>query len=190
MATSHVRRPLVLATTTLLAWLSGTGPAAAQVNDPRFANYFLVGQFGEVCTMCEVTVLCQAEAVPATVATVPESGDFTVYVLHTRTFWSQVSTIYDWFISNFSSAPLVGGHDRPVTVHAVVGGVWSSPAERMAHISLEPALLTIDDGHEIERVERRWQRTGTGEPLGYCGRLPLWDTLDIIAARAPQGATP
>jgi hypothetical protein len=184
------RRRLRLPAAALAAALLAPGPAVAQVNDPRFANYFLVGQFGEVCTMCQVTVLCQAEAVPAVVEAVPESGDFTLYVLNTRTFWSQVSTIWEWFISNFSSAPLVGGHDRPVTVYTVAGGAWSPPAERMAHISLEPALLTVDDGLEIDRVERRWQRTGTGEPLGYCARLPLWNTLEVIAARAPQGATP
>jgi hypothetical protein len=180
------RRPLPA---WLAALLFAAAPALAQVNDPRFANYFLVGQFGEVCTMCEVAVLCQAGEVPAAAPAVPADGDFTLYLLRTRTFWSQVSTIYDWFISNFTSAPLVGGHDRPVTVWTVTGGRWSAPVERMAHISLEPALLTVDDGLEIERIERRWQRTG-GEPLGRCGRLPLWDTLDVIAARAPQGATP
>ena len=173
----------------LAALLLAATPALAQVNDPRFANYFLVGQFGEVCTMCEVAVLCQAGEVPAAAPAVPDGGDFTLYLLHTRTFWSQVSTIYDWFISNFTSAPLVAGHDRPITVYTVTNGRWSAPAGRMAHISLEPALLTVDDGHAIERVGRGWQGAG-GEPLGQCGRLPLWDTLDVIAARAPQGATP
>jgi hypothetical protein len=165
-------------------------PARAQVNDPRFANYFLVGQFGEVCTMCQVAVVCRAGEAPPPADAVPAGGDFTLYILNTRTFWSQVSTIWEWFISNFSSAPLVSGHDRPVTVYTVSGGAWSPPAERMAHLSLEPALLTIDDGHEIDRVERRWQRSGGGEALGYCARLPLWDTLEVIAARAPQGAQP
>lgn len=181
-------RPRVPATLTAIALvatalLSAT-PATAQVNDPRFASYFLVGQFGEVCTMCEVAVVCQAGDVPPADTAVPAAGDFTLYLLRTRTFWSQVSTIWDWFISNFSSAPLVGGHERPITVYAVTDGRWSAPAERMARLALEPPLLTIDDGHEIERTARRWQRTG-GEPLGYCARLPLWDTLDVIAAQAP-----
>ena len=39
-------------------------PAAGQVNNPAYANYFLVGQFGEICTMCEVVVLCDASAEP------------------------------------------------------------------------------------------------------------------------------
>ncbi len=166
------------------------GTAQAQVNDPRFSDYFLVGQFGEVCTMCEVAVLCQAGVAPPPVEAVTADGDFTLYLLHTRTFWSQVSTIWDWFISNFSSTPLVGGHDRPVTVYTVANGVWSPPAAHSMHISLEPGLLAMDDGREVDRVTRRWLRSGSGEPLGYCARLPLWDTLSIIDARAPRGAQP
>lgn len=166
------------------------GSAGAQVNDPRFRDYFLVGQFGEVCTMCEVAVLCQAGDGPPPVEAITSGGDFTVYLLHTRTFWSQVSTIWDWFISNFSSAPLVGGHSRPVTVYTVSNGTWSPPAGHSMHISLEPGLLAMDDGYEVDRVTRRWQRSGSGEPLGYCARLPLWDTLSVIDARAPRGAQP
>lgn len=175
-----------LAASALLA----SGAAQAQVNDPRFRDYFLVGQFGEVCTMCEVAVLCQAGDAPPPADAVPAGGDFTLYMLHTRTFWSQVSTIWDWFISNFTSAPLVGGHERPVTVFTVVDGAWSPAAERSMHISLEPGLLAMDDGREVDRITRRWQRSGTGEPLGYCARLPLWDTLSVIEARAPRGAKP
>jgi len=166
------------------------GAAQAQVNDPRFRDYFLVGQFGEVCTMCEVAVLCQAGDAPPPAEAVTAGGDFTLYMLQTRTFWSQVSTIWDWFISNFTSAPLVGGHERPVTVYTVANGAWSPPTEQSMHISLEPGLLAMADGREVDRVTRRWQRTGTGEPLGYCVRLPLWDTLSVIEARAPRGAQP
>lgn len=176
--------------TVVAAALLAAGTARAQVNDPRFRDYFLVGQFGEVCTMCEVAVVCQAGDAPAAADAVPAAGDFTLYMLHTRTFWSQVSTIWEWFISNFSSTPLVGGHDRPVTVYDVANGTWSPPAGHMMRISLEPALLAIDDGREVDRVNRRWQRTGTGEALGYCSRLPLWETLDVIEARAPRGGQP
>lgn len=184
------RHSFLHAAVLLAGLLAASGLARAQVNDPRFANYFLVGQFGEVCTMCQVAVVCRAGDAPPPADAVPAGGDFTLYILNTRTFWSQVSTIWEWFISNFSSEPLVSGHDRPVTVHEVIGGAWSAPVERMAHLSLEPALLAIDDGHEIDRVERRWQRAGGGDALGYCSRLPLWDTLEVIAARAPQGAKP
>jgi len=184
------RRPTAPLATLVAAALLAAGTAQAQVNDPRFRDYFLVGEFGEVCTMCEVAVLCQAGDAPPPADTVPAAGDFTLYMLHTRTFWSQVSTIWDWFISNFSSTPLVGGHDRPVTEYNVANGAWAAPTEHSMHISLEPALLAMDDGKEVDRVNRRWQRTGTGEALGYCARLPLWDTLEVIEARAPRGAQP
>lgn len=183
-------RPRALLATLVATLQLAAGTAQAQVNDPRFSDYFLVGQFGEVCTMCEVAVLCQAGDAPPAAEAIRADGSFTVYLLHTRTFWSQVSTIWDWFISNFSSAPLVGGHDRPVTVYTVANGAWSPPAEHSMHISLEPGLLAMDSGEEVDRVTRRWQRAGGGEPLGYCARLPLWDTLSVIDARAPRGAQP
>jgi hypothetical protein len=182
-------RPALLATLAAAALLAA-GPAPAQVNDPRFASYFLVGRFGEVCTMCEVTVLCQAGDAPPPADAVPAGGDFTVYVIHTRTFWSQVSTIWEWFISNFTSAPLTAGHERPVTVYAVTGGAWAAPVERTLRLSLEPALMSVDDGREVDRVSRRWQRAGRGEALGWCSRLPLWDTLATLEARAPRGGNP
>ncbi|MBM4195658.1 MAG: hypothetical protein FJ197_00980 [Gammaproteobacteria bacterium] len=165
-------------------------PAYAQVNDPRFKDYFLVGQFGEVCTMCEIAVVCQAGESPPAEDAVPASGDFTLYLMHTRTFWSQVSTIWEWFITHFTDAPLVGGHERPVSVYDVSGGNWPAGQERMLRLSLDPGLLSFDDGREIDRVNRRWRRAETGESLGYCSRLALWDTLDVIAARAPKGAGP
>src|SRR5210317_1358986 len=85
----------------------------AQVNMDAYRDYFLVGQFGEVCTMCEVTVLCEAGSeLPADDA-VPTGGDFTLYHLQTRTFWSQISTIWEWFISNFRQDELAArGHTR------------------------------------------------------------------------------
>lgn len=181
-------RPAALATLAATALLAAP-TAPAQVNDPRFADYFLVGRFGEVCTMCEVAVLCQAGDAPPAGDAVPAAGDFTIYVLHTRTFWSQVYTIWEWFISNFTSQSLTAGHERPVTVYAVNGGAWAPPAERTLRLSLEPPLLAVDDGHQVNRVDRRWQRSG-GEPLGWCSRLPLWDTLATIEARAPRGGNP
>jgi len=181
--------PVILASLLATAPFAA-GPAEAQVNDPRFRNYFLVGEFGEVCTMCEVAVLCQAGDTPPPADAVPDGGDFTLYMLQTRTFWSQVSTIWDWFISNFTSAPLVGGHERPVIEYTVEGGSWSPADTHTMRISLEPALLALGDGTEVDRVNRRWQKAGGGEPLGYCSRLPLWDTLDVIEQRAPRGDQP
>ena len=90
------------------------GTAFAQVNIDAYRDYFLVGQFGEVCTMCEVTVLCETGTELPPEDKVPDTGSFTLYHLQTRTFWSQVSTIWDWFISNFQQEGLAArGHTPP-----------------------------------------------------------------------------
>jgi hypothetical protein len=34
--------------------------AHAQVNSDAYRDYFLIGQFGEVCTLWEAVVLCEA----------------------------------------------------------------------------------------------------------------------------------
>ena len=63
----------------LLAALSLAVPVRAQVNIDAYRDYFLVGRFGEVCTMCEVVVLCEeGDAKPSDDA-VPAAGDFTLY---------------------------------------------------------------------------------------------------------------
>jgi hypothetical protein len=165
-------------------------PALAQVNDEAYANYFLVGQFGEVCTMCEVMVLCEAGAAPPAHGAIPEGGSFTLYHIQTRTFWSQVATIWEWFIANFNSRPLVAGHGRPVIIHTVANGAWATPVTGELHIALEPPIVTLPDGREIERVNRRWLQSSPSADLGYCERLPLWDALDVIEKRSAGGAPP
>ena len=163
-------------------------PAAlAQVNNPAYRDYFLVGQFGEVCTMCEVMVLCEAGETPPAHANVPATGSFTLYALHTRSFWSQVGTIWEWFISNFTTESLEAGHRRPVTIYTVADGRWESPVEGEAQVSLDPARLAFSDGREINRVDRRWTVSGANPAsLGYCQRLPLWDALEVVEARTPS----
>lgn len=160
-------------------------PAAAQVNDPAFRDYFLVGEFGEICTMCEAVVLCEAGAAPPVYAAIPAQGTFTVYHVQTRTFWSQVGTIWEWFMSNFRPRA-VDGHSRPIHVHAVQDGTWSPQQVVEARVSLDPPFITLD-GHRIERVERRWQTAPGGANLGFCQQLPLWESLELITARSPQG---
>lgn len=160
-------------------------PATAQVNQKKYDGYFLVGQFGEICTMCEAAVICEAAQAPIAPAAVPADGSFTLYHLHTRTFWSQVSTIWEWFISNFSSASLAAGHERPVTVYDVANGEWQPPVQARMRVALEPALLSTSDGREIDRRNRRWRRSANGEALGYCARLPLWDAIAAMQSRAP-----
>ena len=102
--------------TALMAMLL-SGQAGAQVNMDAYRDYFLVGRFGEVCTMCEVTVLCEGvDAIPE-YSQIPADGTFTVYHLQTRTFWSQVSTIWEWFIANFSSASLAARGAYPARLY-------------------------------------------------------------------------
>lgn len=165
-----------------------SGPVLAQVNMDKYRSYFLVGQFGEVCTMCEVVVLCAEADTEPTFEAIPDSGNFTVYHLETRTFWSQVSTIWEWFISNFRADSLAArGHARPVNVYAVEDGVWASPQTVEARIILEPGVLEFGE-HHIDRVDRSWWDADTDTQVGYCQRLPLWDSLDVIDARAAGGA--
>ena len=154
-------------------------PASAQVNNKAYADYFLVGQFGEVCTMCDVMVLCEAGTTPPAHRSVPADGSFTLYHIKPRTFWSQVTTIWEWFIANFSSRQLEGGHRRPVTIYTVDGGVWAAPIAGELHIALDPPLLAMSDGREIERVHRTWRQAAPPAALGYCQRLPLWDALAV-----------
>jgi hypothetical protein len=165
-----------------------SGAASAQVNNPAYANYFLVGQFGEVCTMCEVVVYCSDDIYDTPRATLPEDGSYTVYHLQTRTFWSQVSTIWEWFITNFEQDSLArSGHTRPVKIYTVVAGEWSGPEVIEAHLALEPALITLGD-RRIDRVERRWLSGEDNQLEGFCQRMPLWESIELIDAKAPEGA--
>lgn len=179
-ATTRLRLPGLPARLTAVLLIALALPAASQVNQKQYEGYLLVGQFGEICTMCEAMVLCQATSAPIAPKAVPDAGSFTLYHLHTRTFWSQVSTIWEWFVANFSSASLAAGHERPVTVYRVEDGAWSPPLAAQVRVALEPALLTMTDGHAIERRDRRWQRSEDALDIGYCERLPLWDALTEI----------
>ncbi|NND37664.1 MAG: hypothetical protein HKN81_11090 [Gammaproteobacteria bacterium] len=168
----------------LLVLLCCAPPAQAQVNNPAYADYFLVGRFGEICTMCEAVVLCEGE--PETPRTkIPAEGDFTLYHIQTRTFWSQIATIWEWFVANFNSGSLAAGHSRPVDVYQVEGGTWSQPRTVDAQVSLDPATIVLDD-HVIDRVERRWLSHEGSRPLGFCQRLPLWESLDTIAMQSAE----
>ncbi|MBT8422105.1 MAG: hypothetical protein KJP03_03210 [Gammaproteobacteria bacterium] len=170
----------------LLACAAWQGAAHAQINNEAYSDYFLFGRFGEVCTMCEVTVLCGATDVPPDSRVVPESGTFTIYHLQTRTFWSQISTIWEWFVANFSSESLAAkGHTRPVYVYQVSGDEWAGPNVVEARLLLEPGRLEFGDRY-IDRTNQRWIDANSGAPAGYCSRLPLWDALAVINRQTGQ----
>lgn len=179
-----------------LAWLAAglltvpLLPAYGQVNNKAYADYFLVGQFGEVCTMCDVMVLCEAGTSPPAHQSVPTDGSFTLYHIRPRTFWSQVGTIWEWFIANFSSGQLESGHRRPVAIHTVDEGAWAPPVAGELHIALDPPLLAMSDGREIERIGRLWRQSAPPAELGYCQRLPLWEALSVIDRHSTAGTAP
>ena len=77
-----------------------------------------------------------------------------------------------------------GGHERPVKIYRVDDGRWSPAVTVEARVTLEPALLNFGE-YSIDRRDRRWLNTATGEAAGYCARLPLWESIAIIQARAP-----
>ena len=168
--------------------IAPTDQAGAQINLAAYRDHFLVGQFGEVCTMCEVVVICAADTSTLKPESIPATGNFTLYYLHTRSFWSQISTIWEWFIANFSSASLAArGHSRPATVYPVTAGNWLPARQIEARLILDPGLLELDDTY-INRINRQWLTLKDDTPLGSCLRLPLWESLDTIATRT--GNTP
>jgi len=179
-----MRRYVLRAAALLLIIQPGLLPA--QVNSDAYRDYFLVGQFGEVCTMCEVVVLCEAgRRVPA-YESIPADRNVTLYYIQTRTFWSQISTIWEWFIANFRSDALAArGHTRPVWVYQINGTNWTGPDVIEGRLILEPGVIDLAD-KTIERVAAAWQVKG--ETQGYCQRMPLWESIEAITTNAGEGA--
>ncbi len=170
----------------MLWTMLGPPTASAQVNNPAYADYLLVGRFGEICTMCEAIVLCETDKHRTDDDKIPSGGSFSVYHLQTRTFWSQITTIWEWFVVTFDSKVLAtGGHTRPVHSYDVANGRWSEGQMITARLTLEPPLIDLSD-QAIDRVEGRWLNGPDRLPVGFCRRLPLWESLDVIAAKAPR----
>ncbi len=68
--------PRALLFTSLLIALAH--PAFGQVNDEKYQDLFLVGEFGEVCTMCEVIILCENTDTVPSHELIPAEVDFTL----------------------------------------------------------------------------------------------------------------
>ncbi len=162
-------------------------PAHAQPVDPKYKDYFLMGRFGEVCTMCEVIVLCAAGEEIPTYESVPDTGTFTLYYIQTRTFWSQVSTIWEWFVKNFSKGEeglAARGHTRPVFRYQIIDGQWSGKEILEAMLVLDPGRLEFGE-HTIDRVNQGWSINHDEQVIGFCQRMPLWDAIEKIDTQAP-----
>ena len=158
-------------------------PAYAQVSGDQYQGYFLVGRFGEVCTMCEVVVLCESGAETG-YENIPATGEFTIYHLRTRTFWSQISTIWEFFIANFSTESLAArGHTRPVDVYTVKNDSWSAGQTVEARLILDPAYIELGETR-IDRTDRQWLNASDDQSLGYCQRMPLWESIETIETQS------
>ena len=130
--------------------------------------------------MCERVVLCAAGEAPPVHATVPEQGSFTLYHLETRTFWSQIATIWEWFITNFRADSLAAqGHTRPARVFEITDGQWGGADTIEARLVLDPGVIELGETR-IDRVNRQWLAATSSDALGYCQRLPLWESLAVI----------
>ena len=136
----------------------------------------LYSQFGEFCTMCEAVLLCE-EGEEKSHNFIPNTGNFTLYHLRTRTFLSQISTIWEFFIKNFDGYE-IKGHKRPVNIITIDSNQWSKPMISDAKISIDPDLIYIED-RMINRVNGKWMNNAN-ESIGFCYRLPLWASIEKI----------
>ena len=136
----------------------------------------LYSQFGEFCTMCEAVLLCE-EGEEKSYNFIPNTGNFTLYHLRTRTFLSQISTIWEFFIKNFDGYE-IKGHKRPVNIITIDSNQWSKSMTSDAEISIDPGLIYIED-RMINRVNNEWMNNAN-ESIGFCYRLPLWASIEKI----------
>jgi len=136
----------------------------------------LYSQFGEFCTMCEAVLLCE-ESEEKSYNFIPNTGNFTLYHLRTRTFLSQISTIWEFFIKNFDGYE-IKGHKRPVNIITIDSNQWSKSMTSDAEISINPGLIYIED-RMINRVNNEWMNNAN-ESIGFCYRLPLWASIEKI----------
>ncbi len=144
------------------------------------SNLLLVGQFGELCTMCEAIVLCDDREIKQEYTQIPDDGSFTVYHFHTRTFWSQVFTIWDVFISNFNTSSVEKrGHTRPIDRYDIQNGEWKIPQRIDARLTLDPGVIDLAQT-KIDRITREWLDKNN-QAIGTCQRLPLWMSLETIS---------
>lgn len=152
----------------------------AQAKDEELLLY---SQFGEFCTMCEAVLLC-GENQKEKYESIPNDGNYMLYHLETRTFWSQIITIWEFFIKNFEGYE-IKGHTRPVRVFEIINNIWKKMGVYEAEISLDPNLIKFD-ATKIDRNSKSWLNA-EGNIIGYCQRLPLWDALEVIESKTTFG---
>jgi len=159
--------------------------AGAEIKNPEYM--LLKNDFGELCTMCEATVVCSVGPIPPPPVEQLErenAGPYWIYHFHTKTFWGQIGTIWDYMVRWIE--PVVR-ENRPVTIYKIPeAGIDSADrvrVESLAYLSTEPAEVAVS-GRTIDRWSREWH-SEDGSVLGSCARLPLRETWPILTAREP-----
>ncbi|HAH68148.1 MAG TPA: hypothetical protein DCL68_06435 [Gammaproteobacteria bacterium] len=126
--------------------------------------------------MCEATLVC-SEGQNEIDGAFLDAESYLLIHLETRTFWSQISTIWEFFIRNFDGYQ-IKGHSRPVKIFTSEKGNWFGIENTTAEISVDPDLITIKQFF-IDRETQDWINHKE-EIIGSCERLPLWETLTYI----------
>ena len=149
----------------------------------------LASQFGELCTMCEATVVCRSvrEANGSGASFELDSlsdASFVLYHFRTKTFWGQIATIWDYFARWFDP---VTSEERPVDIYrqrsdaGVV--VRQASLTETAYLSKADAQIFVQ-GRRIDRWTGEWAHE-SGAPLGTCVRTDLRETLPFIERLGP-----
>ncbi len=172
-------RAVILCTTSLVC----VSAVFAQEDDAQYM--LLKNEFGELCTMCEATVVCSESDLPELAdLTSPEAAPYTLYHLHTKTFFGQIMTIWDYMVRWIE--PVIV-ENRPITIYRVPeGGIRSASRNRTetsVSLSLEPALIEVD-GLQIDRWSQQWSAVD-GTVVGACKRLPLRETWRVLQDAQP-----
>lgn len=156
-------------------------------DQPEPVDMLLHSKFGELCTMCEATVVCASRDISAVSVDdliQPVAGPYTLYHFHTKTFLGQVATIYDYMIRWIE--PVIT-EKRPLTIYEIPAAgdpaVGRGRIETSVELSLDPPLITVGQ-LQIERRNREW-RSADGEVLGACRRLPLRETWEYLQSNGP-----
>ena len=153
--------------------------AQAQEIKSENSELLLYSQFGEFCTMCEATLVCIDEKNKINDAFLDHESYLLIH-LETRTFWSQIATIWEFFIRNFDGYQ-VKGHSRPAILYSSEMGNWFDAETTTAEISIDPNLIKIKQ-FVIDRGTQDWI-DHKEKKIGSCARLPLWETLEYIDER-------
>ncbi len=160
----------------ILAVLLGGGATVQAQEDEDLL--LLTSQFGELCTMCEAYVRCEA----VTGEQVQSSNDaaFTLYYFQTKDFWGQIATIWDWFVHLIDP---VQSQNRPMTVFEKGEADKQTKLLTTAFLSLEEAKIEVP-GAWIDRHDGAWYWEG-GTLKGQCTRVPIGDAMALTREMEP-----